>query len=1099
MKLKHLAITALGFIAGLTASAAEPFINLTPAPKEMAVGEGVFTLPEGMTVAATGHEAEVGKFLTAFNKATGLNAVATGDTEAATVRINDCDCGEDYYSLNVTTGGITIDAGSDRALFYAFQTLKKLLPANVMAEVYEDKEYSLPLLSITDQPRMAYRGFMLDCSRHFFPLEELKRMIDVMAYYKMNKFHWHLTDDQGWRIEMPDYPRLTTVGATAPNVEIVDMFTKTEYWLNKPYGPYFYTQDEMRELVAYAAERYIDIIPEVEMPGHFSAVMAAYPEFSLNPDGGHSVAVTGGIYGDVMNIANPAAIKFAEDVIDVLVDIFPSEIIHIGGDECPSGGWVTVNANGKVTGGNKECIAMYEREGCTDPRQLQSIFTKHMADYCAAKGRTIGVWNESITAGGTDEKLMKQTGATVWCWTGADNAVDKAASLGLKAIYTPISKTSDTKGSFYINRSQSPDDPPANGYKVDDVKSVYATIPFTTGALSRHPELCYGVQGTFWCERVAYGEYLEYLALPRLIAIAEIGWTPQKKRNWTSFQKRMSADRELLDYNGYRYSPYHMLDDGSVPGPSGDLTLKPFESGKTYVFTNAATTFEGNMLADNNSGLLCHSSSPWDNTIWTVSEATPDADNTHHALKLLNLGTGKAISATGDAAGRTGKPVTLGESATEIKAYRYNPDVEAFMLSCGGDILWTMPGNDNGNGTVRAGETKAGSGVSPFQGAVWTAQQVEARRFVALNTDGDTLFAGVRGIPAGTTGLDALAPAVRDHELTATTVTDDGTVNCTYKKVSETVTYIGRLANGAYVGISEETLPAGSEITPDVPHIDGFTLEQAGQLETDADGNLVVNSVYSTTAHVGAARPLGRLSAVEPGKAYLIRDAHVDRNAYRCATAASTVSGAKSAEGVSPLFTWTLEAKGSGFMVKNLGTGEYVQQLQRSQTAKTGRSGYAFSFAYDTDHWNVRGGNGMYWDGLDNLDLVGWDGGTGHPIEIYEFLAEPYFRVNVSHVDAHGTLLGTETRFARAGEPYILGLPYRKGYTITSVEGAEKLKDLTADTDVTIVYTSDVELSISEISSGATQPDAVYDLQGRRVARPTRGLYIVNGRKLLLP
>jgi len=657
MKTKHL-IAALALMAGFTATAADkPFVNLTPAPVSMTVSEGTFTLPHGFTVGGSNQSEVVDRFLADINKATGLNGSKV-DGNDATIVLLDCDCGEDNYSVNVDETGITVSSGSGRSLYYAFQTLKKILPANVMAGVYEDKEYTLPCLSISDYPRMEYRGFMLDCSRHFFTVAEVKRMLDVMSYYKMNKFHWHLTDDQGWRIEMPQYPRLTTVGATASNVEIVDMYTKTDYWLNKPYGPYFYTQDELREVVAYARERYIDIIPEVEMPGHFSAVMAAYPEFSLNPDGGHSVAVTGGVYGDVMNIANPAAIKFAEDVIDMLADIFPSEIIHIGGDECPSGGWVNINDKGVITGGNAECIAMYKREGCTHPRQLQSIFTKHIADYAASKGRTIGVWNESISSQGTDEGLMKQTNATVWCWTGPDAAVDKAASLGLRAVYTPYSKSSDTKGSFYINRSQHPDDPPANGYKCDDVKSVYATIPFTVSSLKNHPDACYGVQGTFWCERVAYREYLEYLALPRLIAIAEIGWTPQANKNWESFQKRMSADRELLDYNDYKYSPYHMLDDGSGTPDTPDLSMPAFEAGAHYVFTSAATAYAGAMLADNGVGLLAHSTSPWDNTIWTVGETSENTDKSHN-LTLTNYLSGKAIASRRPGIGQnsqTGKP-----------------------------------------------------------------------------------------------------------------------------------------------------------------------------------------------------------------------------------------------------------------------------------------------------------------------------------------------------------------------------------------------------------------------------------------------------------
>ncbi len=359
MKTKSI-LSGLILALGLTASA-ETFVNLTPAPKKMVVGDGEYVLPKGVTVSCTSAvnmplENEVEKFITALNRATDLEATGVSDA-TGNIRVDVADnLPVGGYTLSVTPDGVSVGAGEPAGLYYAFQTLKKMLPANVMAGVKgaPDAVYSLPVVEITDEPRFEYRGFMLDCSRHFFPIDDIKRMIEAMSYYKMNKFHWHLTDDQGWRFEMPDYPRLQTVGATAPNVQIVDMWTKTEYWLNKPYGPYYYTQQEMRDLVEFAAERHIDIIPEVEMPGHLSALMTAYPEFSLNPNGGHSVASTGGIYSDVLNLANPGALKFAEDVIDALIDIFPSEIIHIGGDECPEGGWVKIDAKGKVTGGNEE-------------------------------------------------------------------------------------------------------------------------------------------------------------------------------------------------------------------------------------------------------------------------------------------------------------------------------------------------------------------------------------------------------------------------------------------------------------------------------------------------------------------------------------------------------------------------------------------------------------------------------------------------------------------------------------------------------------------------------------------------------------------------
>ncbi|MDE7387986.1 MAG: beta-N-acetylhexosaminidase, partial [Muribaculaceae bacterium] len=367
---------------------------------------------------------------------------------------------DEGYRLNVTADGASVEASSTSGLYFAFQSLKKMLPPNVMAGVADKAvtEYVLPVVSISDKPRFPYRGFMLDVSRHFFTIDEVKRMLDVMSYYKLNRFHWHLTDDQGWRIEMPQYPRLTTVGATAPNSRFTDMNSKSQYWINHPYGPYFYTQDELREVVAYAKERHIEVIPEVDMPGHFCAAMAAYPEFSCNPGGSHSVWDDGGISSDVLNVANPAAVQFAKDVLTTLMDIFPYPSIHIGGDECPTSAWEN----------NAECKDLYKRIGAKSWRELQSNFIMELNDHVKASGRTLSMWDESISASGADTEKVKQTDAFIYCWTvgTADAAAKLGTSLGLRCIYTPW-------GPYYINRRQNQADPPGAGDGTDDVRATY--------------------------------------------------------------------------------------------------------------------------------------------------------------------------------------------------------------------------------------------------------------------------------------------------------------------------------------------------------------------------------------------------------------------------------------------------------------------------------------------------------------------------------------------------------------------------------------------------------------------------------------------------
>ena len=532
---------------------AEQFVNLTPAPANMTVGTGVFRIPAGMKITAQGltpeMQSEVTKFISDFNKSTGLG-IGEGKNGRMTVRLNK-EIATEGYNLDVTAKGIVLEASSPAGLFYGLQTIKKILPANVMAGTNypRQKSYELPVVSIQDRPAYGYRGFMLDVSRHFFTADEIKRMLDVMSYYKLNRFHWHLTDDQGWRLPMDKYPLLTTVGATAPDVVITDYRAKKQYKAGKPYGPYSYTKEEIKDIVDYAKKLHIEVVPEVDMPGHFVAAMVAYPELSCDPKADRKVWDHGGVSRDVLNVANPAAVKLGEDVIDQLAELFPYPYIHIGGDECPTVAWEN----------NADCRALMGKEGMKNPRQLQNRFIKQMADRAAKHGKKLYVWNEALTEEGADSAMLKNIDATVFCWVGVPQAVKKATSNGLGAIFTPI-------GPYYINRRQSRDAAPGAGPGNDDVKRTYTTVPFTTAVGSK--DNCLGVQGTFWTEHVSDADYMEYLALPRLIAIAEAGWTPQEKKDFADFQKRMTADAQLLDLGGYKYTRLYMLQPvGSSTGP----------------------------------------------------------------------------------------------------------------------------------------------------------------------------------------------------------------------------------------------------------------------------------------------------------------------------------------------------------------------------------------------------------------------------------------------------------------------------------------------------------------------------------------------------
>ena len=467
--------------------------------------------------------------------------------------VTDAKMGSEAYRLDISKGGATITTVTEKGRFYAEQTLKQL--------VEECQDGTVSCMHIEDRPQYAYRGFMLDVSRHFFTVDELKRLIDVMARYKMNVFHWHLTDDHGWRAEIKKWPKLTTVGAVRSNswdtdfrldetksTETQKYYTGTSNYSGKPYGPYFYTQEDMKEIVRYCAERHIDVLPEVDMPGHFKAAMAAYPEFSCTPEDNHEVwTERWGVNDDVLNVGNAQAVEFAKDILDELCEIFPYPFIHIGGDECPTSAWEK----------NVECQEKFRRLGMKHVRALQSNFIKEISDHVQKKGKKIICWNESVSAEGADLDLIKQTGATIFCWVGSKAAAKKAIGMGLNVV---LSEIHSADGSYYINRrpSAEPGEPTGAGAGDDTVEKTYRFNPLPEGLTDAELKQVNGVQATLWTEWVSSNDYLEYLALPKMICVAEAGWTTPSEKCWHNFQERMMKHTRWLDENKYLYSRHWM-------------------------------------------------------------------------------------------------------------------------------------------------------------------------------------------------------------------------------------------------------------------------------------------------------------------------------------------------------------------------------------------------------------------------------------------------------------------------------------------------------------------------------------------------------------
>lgn len=538
-------ITASLMAVCLSASCMADGLSIIPRPAKLVEGNGQFTFGQVTTAWADAYEGDsiqslLKSFEQEFTSTTGLAFKASKAAKAALQLRHNPSLKGESYCLTVSKTNVIIEAARPVGFFYALQTLKQMLPTRaVMAGVSVEKGTSmtLPVVEIEDTPRFGWRGFMLDEGRHFFGKKAVKQVLDVMAAYKMNRFHWHLTDDQGWRVEIKKYPRLTTYGAWRN--------TMTLSWGNtlpdgERYGGY-YTQDDVREIVAYARERFIEIVPEVDIPGHSQAAVAVYPEFlACDPEKPHEVWLSQGVSTDVINVANPKAVQFAKDVIDELITLFPYQYMHLGGDECPVKKWEQ----------NKDCQALLKQIGSKNYRDLQIHFYKQLKDYVASKPaqqqRHFIFWNEVLH--GNTSVLGKDF--TVMAWVGADKAAQEAAKRGLTTILSP-------QIPYYINRRQSKDvwEPRSQGWGTETVEAVYNYVPMKNVAENLQ-EKYMGVQANFWTEWVENTPKLQYLLLPRLAAVAEAGWTPQAERSYPDFLKRLQQEPSYYDMKGMNYGKH---------------------------------------------------------------------------------------------------------------------------------------------------------------------------------------------------------------------------------------------------------------------------------------------------------------------------------------------------------------------------------------------------------------------------------------------------------------------------------------------------------------------------------------------------------------
>lgn len=533
--MKKVTIAFLLLVAKITVAQLSN-IDIIPAPVSYKVNTGKFIFSAATKIALNDSaELNAANFLNNYLKnyygfTLGIIIRAKAPANSillSTRRFIKAPANEERYTLNINPKNISIAGDSYKGTFYGIQSLLRMLPAVAQTN------FSLPCVSVEDYPRFKYRGMHLDVSRHFFPVDFIKKYIDYLALYKMNTFHWHLTDDQGWRIEIKKYAKLTSIGGYRNGTIIGHHPGVGNDSLR--YGG-FYTQDEVKEVIQYAADRFVTVIPEIELPGHASAAIAAYPELSCFPDEptkpaanvvwsgtkqGKQVQQSWGVYPDVF-CPTENTFTFLEGVLDEVIQLFPSEYIHVGGDECPK----------DFRKRSAFCQQLIKDNDLKDEHGLQSYFIQKMEKYINSKGRKIIGWDEILEGG-------LAPNATVMSWRGEQGGID-AATQNHNVIMTP-----STYVYFDYSQNKKEDSLTIGGFLPLEV--VYNYEPLPKELDSAKTKYVLGAQANLWTEYVTISRKVEYQIFPRMSALSEVLWSPKEKRNYNNFQKRMGS--EIKRYN----------------------------------------------------------------------------------------------------------------------------------------------------------------------------------------------------------------------------------------------------------------------------------------------------------------------------------------------------------------------------------------------------------------------------------------------------------------------------------------------------------------------------------------------------------------------
>lgn len=896
---------------------AENMLPLIPYPANLTRNEGTFNLKQLTAITTPAGDGAVARyaqeFATQLEKTSGIK-VPVNPTTAATslVMTKDATLAHEAYKLTVNEAGIKIEAADSTGFFYAIQTLKQLMPHAIYnrSSTSTAIDWTVPCVEIADQPQLGHRGYMLDVARHFFSKTEVKRILDIMATYKMNRFHWHLTDDQGWRIDIPEYPKLAQVGAVRKG-SFVNAGGSSKFFDDTEYGRgMYYTLDDLREIVAYAKSLNIEIIPEIDLPGHMVAAVAAYPEFSCDPTKKYEVRIDGGISKDVLNIGKDETIDFLKCVLGHMAEIFPYKYIHLGGDECPTDQWSK----------NADCLKRVKDEGLAGVNELQSWLVEKLGLYLKEKyNKDIICWDELLAHWKSDNTVKP----VIMAWNHINKSKD-AADKGFKSIVVPYQ-------SLYFDMMQVPlsevdvNEKYQGGWGdnwVNSVETVYGVNP--VASLSGKEDFCLGVQGNMWTETCNDSVEVEYQLLPRMLALSETGWLPAAKKDFASFYMRLQKNRDILDAKGLTYAT-HYFDEP-------DLTEQ-----------EAAVAEAASLLENAKPGKVGYpSQTEYDKLSSAYAPFIADNGATGDVVALkAAIAAYKTAAVTMPVEGKTYKLVSastyykakyVGSTAyvdgSQIR-FHYTPQVEPeelwqFTAKDGGYVMTNaltgkqvvMPANNNANITL----ADAGTTLTIAQATVASGKYSYVAGALNIGTNGKYLSADCTGlVKAGTNAALCYQGTWYLEEVTDFTAQLNGLVKKANRIVAES-------NPGAMGEPTEEAIALLSNdlIAPATAAVAAGNVSEAAYKQ--------YQEVYAQYLAMPRVSPI---SGIDESYYYYIRNAFFDTY-YAEAQADGTIAPRTKGEGDS--FLWQFVKKGDKVSIISKLTGKpaYIDTEADGTNLKTG-------------------------------------------------------------------------------------------------------------------------------------------------------------------